>query len=52
MAVLIISRLTDYLDIGSIFYNMPQNSIITLTKEHNKNEVTLYCRKYDPDFAH
>ena len=22
-----------------------------MTKRHYKSEVTLYCRKYDPDFA-
>ena len=33
------------------FYNMNQNSIIDFTKRFNKNEVTLYCRKCDPDFA-
>ena len=35
----------------SEFYNINQNSIIDITKRNNKNEVNLYCRKCDPDFA-
>ena len=31
------------------FYNMNQNSTIDFTTRNNKNEVTLYCRKFDPD---
>jgi len=34
------------------FCNMNQNSIIDLTKIYNKNEVALYYRKWDPDFAY
>ena len=33
------------------FYNMNANSIIDYTKRYDKSEVTLYCRKCDPDFA-
>ena len=33
------------------FYNMIEKSISDFTKR-NKSEVTLYCRKYDPEFAH
>ena len=33
------------------FYNMNQSSIIDFTKRFNKNEVTLYCRKCNSDFA-
>ena len=33
------------------FYNMNQNNISDFTKRYHKNEVKLYCRKYDPDFA-
>jgi hypothetical protein len=30
---------------------MNVNSIIDYTKRYDKSEVTLYCRKCDPDFA-
>ena len=30
---------------------MNQNSIIDFANRYNKCEVTLYCRKCDPDFA-
>jgi len=33
------------------FYNMNQSSVIDFTKRHNKNEIKLYCRKCNPDFA-
>ena len=33
------------------FYNMNQSSFIDFIKRFNKNKVTLYCRKCDPDFA-
>jgi hypothetical protein len=31
------------------FYKMNENSIIEYTKRYDKSEVTLYCRKCDPD---
>ena len=33
------------------FYRMNENSIIDYTKRYDKSEVTLYCRKCDPDIA-
>ena len=33
------------------FYNMNENSMIDYTKRYDKSEVTLYCRKCDPDIA-
>ena len=33
------------------FDDLNQNSIIDYTKRYNKNEATLYCGKFDPDFA-
>ena len=33
------------------FYRMNENSIIDYTKRYDKSEVTLYCRKFDPDIA-
>ena len=36
---------------ASSFYNMSQNSIIDFTRRYDKGEITLYCRKCDPDFA-
>ena len=33
------------------FFNMNRNSIIDFTRRFNKNEVTIYCGKCDPDFA-
>ena len=30
---------------------MNQNSIIGFMTRYNKNKVTLYCKKYDPDSA-
>ena len=33
------------------FKNMNANSIIDYTKRYDKSEVTLCCRKFDPDFA-
>ena len=32
-------------------YNMNWNRIIDFKRIHNKNEVALYCRKCDADFA-
>ena len=34
------------------FNSMNENSITDFTKRYNMSEVTLYCRKCDPDFAH
>ena len=34
------------------FYNMNRNSIIGFTKRYTKNEVTLHCIKFDPDFEY
>ena len=31
---------------------MNHNSIIDFKKKYIKNEVTLYCGRFDPDFAH
>jgi hypothetical protein len=33
------------------FYNTNEISIIDYTKRHDKSEVTLYCRKCNPDIA-
>ena len=32
-------------------YDINQNTIIKFTRRFNKNEVTLYYLKFDPDFA-
>ena len=33
------------------FYIMNLNGVIEFTVRHNKIEVTLYCRKFSPDFT-